>query len=125
MCLAAALMLLCFSSCKDVKPEFKFSPNLTGEVQNAPTAVAGDFAVNVANEQAVFFSLENAGEVLSIEAPQGNDANNWLDSYVEANVLSYFDSQTGYDIYVKGYVKESVTGLMLTVDKRFTNKTEN
>lgn len=45
-----ALSCLLFASCDGGKPEFKFSLNLTGEVTNAPTAIAGNFIVDVAND---------------------------------------------------------------------------
>ena len=50
------------------------------------------------------------------------EANAWLDSYIQSNVLNNFNDATVYDIYVKGYVKEVNSGLLFSVDKRFTNK---
>ncbi len=117
-----ACLLLGAVACNNVKPEFKFSLELTGDVSNAPTAIAGDFAVNVSNDQANVFNLNEASAFYSIEAPEGVEANAWLESYIQSNVLNNFNDATNYDIYVKGYVKEKNSGLLFSVDKRFTNK---
>ena len=46
-----------------------------------------------------------------------NDVNNWLESAIQV-----IDADGDYDIYVQGYVKETLTGLTFSVDKHFTNK---
>lgn len=117
-----ACLLLGAVACNNVKPEFKFSLELSGDVSNVPTAIAGDFAVNVSNDQVNVFQLNDASLLYSIEAPEGVEAEAWLDSYIQSNVLNNFNDATVYDIYVKGYVKEVNTGLLFSVDKRFTNK---
>lgn len=117
-----ACLLLGAVACNNVKPEFKFSLELTGDVSNAPTAIAGDFAVNVSNDQVNVFNLNEASAFYSIDAPEGVEANDWLESYIRSNVLNNFNDATNYDIYVKGYVKEINSGLLFSVDKRFTNK---
>lgn len=117
-----ACLLLGAVACNNVKPEFKFSLELSGDVSNAPTAIAGDFSVNVLNDQVNVFQLNDASLLYSIEAPEGVKAEAWLDSYIQSNVLNNFNDATVYDIYVKGYVKEVNTGLLFSVDKRFTNK---
>lgn len=124
LALVAASMLLMLNSCEGVKPEFKFSLDLTGTVSNAPTAIAGSFAVDVANEPVATFQYVNAAELQNIVTDE--KSNEWLDDYIEKNVLSYLneDPATIYDITVKGIVKETVTGMCFSVDKRFTNKTE-
>lgn len=124
LALAVALILPMLSSCKDVKPEFKFDLNLTGVVQNAPTAIAGDFTVAVTNAQADVFVIENGAELNDIVVDK--EANDWLDNYILANVIEEIndDPATIYDITVKGFVREVVSGVCFTVDKRFTNKPE-
>ena len=117
-----ACLLLGAVACNNVKPEFKYSLELSGDVSNAPTAIAGDFSVNVLNDQVNVFQLNDASLLYSIEAPEGVEAEAWLDSYIQSNVLNNFNDATVYDIYVKGYVKEVNTGLLFSVDKRFTNK---
>ena len=117
-----ACLLVGAVACNNMKPEFKFSLKLSGDVSNAPTAIAGDFSVNVLNDQVNVFQLNDASLLYSIEAPEGVEAEAWLDSYIQSNVLNNFNDATVYDIYVKGYVKEVYTGLLFSVDKRFTNK---
>lgn len=131
------LMILCamflalgaFTSCKGVKPEFKFQLELTGDVADSTTAIKGDFAINVTNEAAQDFNAvyvlgavaDNA--ILSIAEPQGAQANEWLDNYIQENVINEFTATTEYYIAVKGYVHETLTGITFSVDKVFTNRT--
>lgn len=121
--LVMALTLTAITSCKDVKPRFKFQLALNGEVADSVTAVQGDFDVNVCNNVVVFQTINDTTEVLSIASPEGNDANNWLDNYIQTNVVSEFANSTEYVINVKGYVYETLTGITFSVDKTFTNKT--
>lgn len=121
--LVIALTLTAITSCKDVKPRFKFQLALNGEVADSVTAVQGDFDVNVCNNVVVFQTINDTTEVLSIASPEGNDANNWLDNYIHTNVISEFANSTEYVINVKGYVYETLTGITFSVDKTFTNKT--
>ena len=121
--LVMALTLTAITSCKDVKPRFKFQLALNGEVEDSVTAVQGDFDVNVCNNVVVFQTINDTTEVLSIASPEGNDANNWLDNYIQTNVISEFANSTEYVINVKGYVYETLTGITFSVDKTFTNKT--
>lgn len=121
--LVMALTLTAITSCKDVKPRFKFQLALNGEVADSVTAVQGDFDVNVCNNVVVFQTINDTTEVLSIASPEGNDANNWLDNYIHTNVISEFANSTEYVINVNGYVYETLTGITFSVDKTFTNKT--
>lgn len=121
--LVMALTLTAITSCKDVKPRFKFQLALNGEVADSVTAVQGDFDVNVCNNVVVFQTINDTTEVLSIASPEGNDANNWLDNYIQTNVISEFANSTEYVINVRGYVYETLTGITFSVDKTFTNKT--
>lgn len=121
--LVMALTLTAITSCEDVKPEFKFQLALDGEVADSVTAIHGDFNVNVCNNTVVFMAMNEATEILSISSPDGNDANNWLDDYIQTNVIQEFPNSTEYVVNVKGYVYETLTGMMFSVDKTFTNKT--
>ena len=121
--LVMALTLTAITSCKDVKPRFKFQLALNGEVADSVTAVQGDFDVNVCNNVVVFQTINDTTEVLSIASHEGNDANSWLDNYIQTNVISEFANSTEYVINVKGYVYETLTGITFSVDKTFTNKT--
>lgn len=121
--LVMALTLTAITSCKDVKPRFKFQLALNGEVADSVTAVQGDFDVNVCNNVVVFQTINDTTEVISIASPEGNDANNWLDNYIQTNVISEFANSTEYVINVNGYVYETLTGITFSVDKTFTNKT--
>lgn len=117
-----AVCLLGATACHQVEPDFKYSLELTGDVSNVSTAFSGNFAVSVRNDQVDVFSYENAAEMFSIYDPEGAEAKAWLDSYVEKNVVSKLNEATAYDVYVKGYLKEINTGIVFSVDKRFTNK---
>ena len=127
ICCVLFLVLAAFTSCKDVKPEFKFQLELTGDVADATTAIKGDFAVNVTNEiindfNATYLLADANTEILSIAEPKGTQANEWLENYVQENVINEFSATTDYYIAVKGYVHETLTGLTFSVDKVFTNR---
>lgn len=124
---ATFIALSVFTSCKDVKPEFKFQLELTGDVADSTTAIKGDFAVNATNEVANDFDstyvlTATEGSILSIEEPQGNEANDWLDNYIQSNVINEFAATTDYYVAVKGYVHETTSGVTFSVDKVFTNR---
>ena len=127
ICCVLFLVLAAFTSCKDVKPEFKFQLELTGDVADSTTAIKGDFAVNVTNEiindfNATYVLTDANTEILSIAEPRGVQANEWLENYVQENVINEFSATTDYYIAVKGYVHETLTGLTFSVDKVFTNR---
>lgn len=127
ICCVLFLVLAAFTSCKDVKPEFKFQLELKGDVADATTAIKGDFAVNVTNEiindfNATYVLTDANTEILSIAEPKGTQANEWLENYVQENVINEFSATTDYYIAVKGYVHETLTGLTFSVDKVFTNR---
>ena len=127
ICCVLFLVLAAFTSCKDVKPEFKFQLELTGDVADATTAIKGDFAVNVTNAiindfNATYLLADANTEILSIAEPKGAQANEWLENYVQENVINEFSATTDYYIAVKGYVHETLTGLTFSVDKVFTNR---
>lgn len=127
ICCVLFLVLAAFTSCKDVKPEFKFQLELTGDVADATIAIKGDFAVNVTNEiindfNATYVLTDANTEILSIAEPKGVQANEWLENYVQENVINEFSATTDYYIAVKGYVHETLTGLTFSVDKVFTNR---
>ena len=119
--LMAASMMLAFTSCKDVKPEFKFQLALVGDVADSATCIAGDFDINVCNNADVFATINDTDEIVSIVAPEGAEANRWLENYIEENVLNEFYSTTEYSVSVKGFVHEVNTGMTFSVDKTFTN----
>ena len=117
----ASLMMLAFTSCKDVKPEFKFQLALVGDVADSATCIAGDFDINVCNNADVFATINDTDEIVSIVAPEGVEANRWLENYIEENVINEFYSTTEYSVSVKGFVHEVNTGMTFSVDKTFTN----
>ena len=117
----ASLMMLAFTSCKDVKPEFKFQLALVGDVADSATCIAGDFDINVCNNADVFATINDTDEIVSIVAPEGAEANRWLENYIEENVINEFYSTTEYSVSVRGFVHEVNTGMTFSVDKTFTN----
>lgn len=119
--LMAASMMLAFTSCKDVKPEFKFQLALVGDAADSATCIAGDFDINVCNNADVFATINDTDEIVSIVAPEGAEANRWLENYIEENVINEFYSTTEYSVSVKGFVHEVNTGMTFSVDKTFTN----
>lgn len=50
-------------------------------------------------------------------AKAANKVSAWLESAINVT-----DAEGNYDVYVKGYVKETLTGLTFEIDRHFTNK---
>ena len=75
------------------------------------------------------FPLLKAGNMVSLsEALESNDAktataakyvNDWLDRSLKVSSAS-----GTYDIYIKGYVKETATQITFSIDRHFTNLPE-
>lgn len=128
ICCAMFLAFGTFTSCKEVKPEFKFQLELTGDVADSIAAVKGNFAINVTNEVVNDFNAtyvlagDSNDAILSIADPQGAKVNSWLDNYIQENVINEFAATTKYYIVVKGYVHETLTGITFSVDKVFANR---
>lgn len=120
--LLAVMMIGIFTACKETKPEFKFNLNLTGDVSDSATDIQGDFNVKVLN------FTPNSEQVLAASAPidstseEAVNAYDWLDNYIQANVISEMGPSTTYEIKVTGLINEVNSGITLTVDKVFTNK---
>ena len=95
-----------------VFPNGQFSMNGTAGYQFAWTNV--DNKLTVSEALPLCESLEaNDAKV----AKAANDVNGWLESAIRVT-----DAEGEYDIYVKGYVRETLTGLTFSVDKHFTSK---
>lgn len=116
-------MALMFTAChKNVTPEFKFQLEVKGLVNDSATKITSDFAGNVTNE--VESLVTNDAEVLTLDAPEAVKANEWIESYVSDVVSKNYGSSAKYSIHIKGYVKETLTGLVFSIDKTFTNLPE-
>ena len=116
-------MALMFTAChKNVTPEFKFQLEVKGLVNDSATKITSDFAGNVTNE--VESLVVNEAEVLTLDAPEAKKANEWVESYVSDIVTKNYSSNAKYSIHIKGYVKETLTGLVFSIDKTFTNLPE-
>lgn len=124
LCFTLLIASMVMFSCKDVKPEFKFDLELTGDVADAPTQITSDFNVAVTNIQAdsVQKVIFLAAPCKAITEPEGADALQWLDSYIQTNVISEMGPETVYYIHVVGMVHESVSGITFSVDKEFSNR---
>ena len=121
--IVAFLATFALSSCDGTKPEFKFDLEVSGDVSDTPTSIVADFNASVTNVPVVETQtmLFSAAPTKDITSPEGADALQWLDEYIQSNVIAEMGPQTSYNITVKGYVHEKVTGLTFAVDKQFTN----
>lgn len=124
MCFVALLATLALLSCDGTKPEFKFDLEVAGDVSDTPTQINADFHASVTNVPVVETQtmLFSAAPTKDITSPEGADALQWLDEYIKTNVIDEMGPETVYEIKVKGYVHEKVTGLTFSVDKKFSNK---
>ena len=119
-------------SCQNDSFGFEYALNSNGATDGKVTLVFPNGEFSLDGDAGYVFTWSNADKLravntLSLEealvsndakvAKAANDVNNWLESAIHVT-----DAEGNYDIYVKGYVKETLTGLTFSVDKHFTNK---
>lgn len=121
-------------SCNDNQSfGIEYALNSNGSTDGSVTVAfpSGEFTLNgdanyVFNWTNADKKLLNAGAIFLSDALNSNDAkiakaanevNTWLESAIHVT-----DAEGNYDVYVKGYVKETLTGLTFEIDKHFTNK---
>ena len=129
----AALAVLATSGCDDNAPwGVEYSLNSTGKTDASVTLAVFNGSIAVNGDADYVMDWNNAPKLLGSEkavvlsdALCSNDAktlqaaeyvNGWLDEWFK--VVS-FDGH--YDIYIKGYVKETKTQITFSVDRHFTN----
>lgn len=132
--LATMFAVSCTSCGNDVKFGVEYDLSVTGKTDAAVAVdfTNGHFSVDgAANLDFGYSNVETpdvlqTGQAVSLsEALASNDArvakaaadvDEWLTSSV-----SVTDFVGTYDLYIKGYIKETLTGLKFEVDKRITN----
>jgi len=136
------LSAMSLTSCKEgVKPEVVYNMNITGDTDGAVDVVFpnGSLALDGAAKVAFVFSNDTTQTIYSY-LNDGNklytekdiiNSNNPEQIQALLRVNEYVDNNFGvtateavghYDVYVKGYVKETLTGFVIAVNRRWTNK---
>jgi len=138
--LLAVAMAFSFTSCKtqeNVSFGVVYNVQLTGDGdgQVAVTFPNGSFDMNGDADLAFKYSndttsLLKASKALTAEQIEEDgtkdekqaltNVNGWLDQNFGATAAS-----GTYDVRVQGYVKETLTGVIIAVDRRFTNRTDS
>lgn len=131
-----SLTIASCSSCSNSNSQFniEYSLNSEGKTDGAFTlhVVAADFTVTGNAEYKFdltskkFQEVLTKGEVKSLdkalesedsrESTVANKINDWLNEMVKVT-----EADGHYDIYVRGYAMETLTGLRFEIDKHFTN----
>lgn len=129
----AALAVLATSGCDDNAPwGVEYSLKSTGKTDASVALMVFNGSVGIIGDADYVLEWSNAPKVLGAgkavildEALHCNDAktlqaaeyvNGWLDEWFK--VVSF---EGHYDIYIKGYVKETKTQITFSVDRHFTN----
>ena len=138
----AAVAMLSVASCnsckkEDVKFGIEYSLSVNGSTDGAVDVTFATGYFNIDGASKFDFAWTNAEKKADLEnatiydldsALTANDAtiseaasraNDWLEENVKVK-----DFAGHYDIYIKGYIKETFTGLMFDVDRRITNLPE-
>ena len=136
----ATLFAVSCTSCNndnDAKFGIEYAINVDGTTDAAVNVefVSGHFYIDGASK--FVFDWSNADNIVKLqnteaykldEALASNDADvakaaaqvdEWLNSEIKVG-----DFTGHYDIYIKGYVKETLTGLNFEIDRRITNLPE-
>lgn len=139
LCLMVAVLLVvglstgCTSCNKDVHfgIEYSLQSNGTANGDVEVTFEGGSFSID--GEANYAFSWQNtilltkANNAISLEQALGAkdartaDAAKKVDDWLNSSIQVVSAGGT-YDIYIKGYVKETATGITFDIDRHFTNK---
>ena len=118
----AAFTALLVSSCKgDTTHEFSYNLEVDGFVTNATLPVHSEFNAAVVSDTTLTIRNLNLSEVQPITAKAGENASEWLNSYVSDMYLSKLDAGTKYSVHIEGFVSEKKSGLTFSVNKTFKN----
>jgi len=110
-----------FVSCADTKPNLKFNLTITADIQE-PNANIWVYSVStVTNDRFAYFPSSDETVRLSV-TEQLPETNEWLENYIEKNLIAKLPDKTLYLINVVGWVKETNTGVLIHVDKTFSNE---
>lgn len=129
----AALAVLATSGCDDNTPwGVEYSLNSTGKTDASVTLMVFNGSVGINGDADYVLEWSNAPKalgtdraVLLSDALQSSDAktlraaeyvNGWLDEWFKVTAF-----EGHYDIYIKGYVKETKTQIAFEIDRHFTN----
>ena len=136
ICLLVAVAAVLSCSCNnDASFGIEYALNSDGNTDGMVTLVfpAGEFSLKGdAGYQFHWTNVDKVvaeNEVLPLDKSLGvkdakvSDAakrvNEWLESAIHVT-----EAEGNYDIYVNGYVKETLTGITFAIDRHFTNKEE-
>ena len=130
--LVAAVACSCGNGDKSFGIEYALDSDGTTDGYVEVAFPAGQFSISGdASYQFYWSNVDQVmdGEAMSLEkglcakdakvAEAAGRVESWLEDAVRVT-----DAGGNYDIYVKGYVRETFTGLTFSVDKHFTNKEE-
>jgi hypothetical protein len=135
--IAALLAVMAASGCDDTTPwGVEYSLKSTGKTDASVTLAVFNGSMEVNGDADYVLSLDNAPDYLRSERAVSlsdgllsSDAktlqaaeyvNGWLDEWFQ--VVSF---EGHYDIYIKGYVKETKTQITFSVDRHFSNVDES
>jgi len=107
-------------SCTGEKPNFQFNLTVTAEAQEPKTDIFVTSVSTVTNDRWVYFPPHEKTIMLGV-TEQFPEINNWIDEFIKKNLVAKLPDKTLYKINVVGWVKESNTGIMIFIDKNFTN----
>lgn len=125
------------SSCTNEDTPWGIEYSLTSDGQTDGsvnmTIVTGEFQINgnadyqfeLSSDKALLLKgVKPLNEALACKDAKMLDAaervNSWVDAFIKINSF-----EGNYDIYVKGYVKETKTGFVFSIDRHFTNVEED
>lgn len=132
--LALFLPLMLFASCKpDHSPLTKFTYDLTitGDADGIVTVNFPDGSFELNGKAGLYFTYANDTLVVNRFYTMNElfDSSSPTHSLAFSNVNNYLNSHFSvssaggtYDIVIRGYIKEPITGIVVAIDRRFTNR---
>lgn len=126
--IAAALSSVSCSSCNKDDESFgiEYSLESTGKTNGfVELAFVGGGGFKISGDAGYEFHWSNVSDA---KEPEGDEANKlraaeYVNGWIDENI-KVVDYAGDYDVYVKGYVLETLTQIKVEIDRHFTNISE-
>jgi hypothetical protein len=115
-----ALFALFVVSCTDTKPILKFNLTVSADVEEPKTKISVNSVSEITNDRWMYFPAPDDMVLLAV-TEKATEINDWVNDMIENNIIPKLPEKAIYRINVVGWVKETNTGLMIFVDKTFSN----
>ena len=109
------------TSCDNKKPEFKYQVDVGGQLAFVASETVSTFTAFVSNTTTP--TMLSASP--DVSAGESSVITSAAEEYFEAQIKAALPTNTYYNITIKGYVTEKLTGITVAINKTFNNFPDN